>query len=464
MQEAILALSLAAGSTFTSGIDPARSIDPRDAARTVLEDALVEARDHRGGDARALQTLLRGAREASERFVGSRLAEVLADRARDARWIGVINETEARERLEEELGRIVADLAFVRRDEAELPRDFPAPTPVGQIEVKEIPRYRMAQAPMANGRSSAPFWKLFLHIKKHDIAMTAPVETSFTHEAGELRETDMAFLYGRPEVGTAGPDAAVEVRDVAATRVVSLGCRGLQTLATVEAARDELTRWIARRGQYEIDGEVRTMSYNSPMIPARERFYEVQIPVRAAAPANGSAGQGSLPAETSRRRVIDFSAPDTADQWRAIGDVVMGGVSSSRFEASDEGTALFTGDVSLENNGGFASVRSRSGVWDLDDARALVLRFRGDGKTYKFRLQTSRAYDGVNYQSIIRTEAGEWSERTFTAADFLPVWRGRLVPNAPALDLAEVQSFGFLISDEQEGGFRLEVAAIEKKS
>lgn len=161
--------------------------------------------------------------------------------------------------------------------------------------------------------------------------------------------------------------------------------------------------------------------------------------------------------------VIDFGDEAEVRRWASVDDVVMGGVSSSRLTRTDGNTCVFSGIVSLEDGGGFASVRSVTAAIDLAGASAVTLRFRGDGKTYKLRLRTTDAYDGVNYQVSFPTEPGVWAKRTFALADFRPVWRGHPVTGVPPLDAARVCGVGFLISDEQEGAFRLEVASLSKR-
>ena len=152
--------------------------------------------------------------------------------------------------------------------------------------------------------------------------------------------------------------------------------------------------------------------------------------------------------------VIDFR--QGAEGWPSINDVVMGGRSWSRMEVAD-GVARFTGEVSLENNGGFASVRSRPGEYDLGGCEGLRLRLRGDGKRYKVRLRTSDAFDGVSYQAVISPPAGEWVEEEVPFDAFEPVYRGRRVTDHPPLEPARIRTFGLLISDRQEGPFALEL-------
>jgi hypothetical protein len=121
---------------------------------------------------------------------------------------------------------------------------------------------------------------------------------------------------------------------------------------------------------------------------------------------------------------------------------------------------VFSGFVSLANNGGFASVRSPSFA-ALGDGEAFLLTVRGDGKRYKFSVRTDAPLDGVSYQAAFQPPPGEWVVVRLAAADFLPKWRGRIVDNAPQFDPARAQQLGLLIADRQAGGFRLEVVAIE---
>jgi monofunctional biosynthetic peptidoglycan transglycosylase len=162
--------------------------------------------------------------------------------------------------------------------------------------------------------------------------------------------------------------------------------------------------------------------------------------------------------ETGVEVRADFSAAGEVAQWGPVNDVVMGGVSSSTVRASDEGTAVFSGEVSLENNGGFASVRSRPRDWELGGARGLALRVRGDGKSYKLGARTDDAFDGVTWQATFETVSGEWTTVRVAFADMEPRWHGRLVQNAGGLRPEAIRTLGLLISDKQEGPFRLELA------
>jgi hypothetical protein len=146
-----------------------------------------------------------------------------------------------------------------------------------EVELKRYPAYRMASAP--SGGRGGGFWTLFRHIESNEIAMTAPVEMTYA-EGERLREERMAFLYGSMEIGETGTDGQVDVVDVAPAWVVSMGCRGRMTRARVAEARAELERWVSASGAWEIAGPLRSMGYNSPMVPASRSYFEVQLPVR----------------------------------------------------------------------------------------------------------------------------------------------------------------------------------------
>jgi monofunctional biosynthetic peptidoglycan transglycosylase len=155
--------------------------------------------------------------------------------------------------------------------------------------------------------------------------------------------------------------------------------------------------------------------------------------------------------------IIDFSRGDAT--WPHINDGVMGGVSSGGMSPGD-GYATFQGTVSFENNGGFSSVRSQFVVHDLSMYEGLVLRVRGDGKRYGFRLKTDTSWDGVSYQVQIEPPAGEWTEISAPFTDFIPVYRGRVVRDHPPLDPSRIATFGLIIS-RQEGPFRIDIATVK---
>jgi monofunctional biosynthetic peptidoglycan transglycosylase len=165
-------------------------------------------------------------------------------------------------------------------------------------------------------------------------------------------------------------------------------------------------------------------------------------------------------AHGAEKTLFDFAAAADARAWQIVNDDVMGGISSSRIEIVD-GVAVFGGEVSLENSGGFASVRSLPAAPALAGADAFVIRVRGDGGRYKFTARTVEGSDATVYQATFQTAPREWTEHRLPVAAFVPTFRGRVRAGEPALDAAKVVSVGFLISDRQAGPFRLEIAWIK---
>jgi len=178
--------------------------------------------------------------------------------------------------------------------EAQLPAGFPAPGPVGTVIVKEYPAYRLARTRGGAG-DGGMFMKLFRHIERNDVKMTAPVEMTMSGDAGEAgRAGAMAFLYASPEIGAAGPDPAdadVVVEDVPALTVASVGIRGGYGPGTFTAGEQRVRDWLGGHPEWQAAGPPRAMAYNSPFVPGMLKYAEVQIPVvprprdPAAAPA-----------------------------------------------------------------------------------------------------------------------------------------------------------------------------------
>lgn len=159
-------------------------------------------------------------------------------------------------------------------------------------------------------------------------------------------------------------------------------------------------------------------------------------------------------------QLIDFQAPDEPDRWRAINDDVMGGISQGALRV-EAGIGIFSGEISLENNGGFASVRRDPQAFDLGDATALALHVRGDGRRYQLRLYTDQLPSGAAYRAQLQPSAGEWQHVSLPWSAFEAVFRGRKLANAPPLDPDAIRQVGLMIADRRAGPFRLEAARIE---
>lgn len=198
----------------------------------------------------------------------ARVAELLADLPGAASKLEP--HSPAREAIESgDLEGARQMLSFRPLAEAPVPKGFPEFTPVGVIELKHYPAYRRAVG--------ADFWPLFRHIQTEEIPMTAPVEMNAA-TAGKGRG-EMAFLYQDTSVGELGPIDDVNVEDVPAATVVSLGVRGKMTEAATKRARATLEAWLDGQSMYrQASGEsFRVFGYNSPMVPDGQTYWEAQL-------------------------------------------------------------------------------------------------------------------------------------------------------------------------------------------
>ena len=152
--------------------------------------------------------------------------------------------------------------------------------------------------------------------------------------------------------------------------------------------------------------------------------------------------------------IFDFTPDAPLNNWVVVDDVVMGGRSSGNFQTNAEGHGVFSGRVSLENNGGFSSVRYRFPSQNVEGRNYAVLRVKGDGKRYQFRMKTNR-FHRHSYIQYFQTD-GSWQTFKLPLTDFYPTFRGmRLdMANYPGEELEEI---AILIANKTAESFRLEI-------
>ena len=160
------------------------------------------------------------------------------------------------------------------------------------------------------------------------------------------------------------------------------------------------------------------------------------------------------------QQLFDFTDPQAVDTWHAIDDRVMGGLSRSRVRHDPAGHAVFEGDVSLAQSGGFASVRSTPGDRGLAGAQACLIDVRGDPKAYKLSLRWDDGFDGVSYQAGFTPAGLTWQTLRLPLAEFRASFRGREVPGTRPLDPARIRQVGLTIAARQAGPFTLDIKRI----
>jgi monofunctional biosynthetic peptidoglycan transglycosylase len=161
--------------------------------------------------------------------------------------------------------------------------------------------------------------------------------------------------------------------------------------------------------------------------------------------------------EDARIVLFDFTLPVAATEWLTVNDGVMGGVTDGQFGITDLKTLAFFGTLSLENNGGFASVRTRPKNLGLRPGDALRVRVRGDRRQYSLNLYVPRPQIAFSHRATVTTTNEEWVEVTLPLDTFDATSFGRPVRDAGPVDPKEVNALGFMVSDKIAGPFKLEV-------
>lgn len=168
---------------------------------------------------------------------------------------------------------------------------------------------------------------------------------------------------------------------------------------------------------------------------------------------------GTLCAADSRQMLLNFEDSTSFKKWRAVNDGVMGGRSVGRYRLTDQKMLEFYGRLSLENNGGFASIRLPANDLKLREGDLLILKLKGDGRTYNMNLYTQGNLSGFSYRQSFKTLPNKLIEVRMPVENFVATWRGRVFPKQ-RLKPDEVAGLGFFLGDKKEGPFSLQLKSI----
>jgi hypothetical protein len=152
------------------------------------------------------------------------------------------------------------------------------------------------------------------------------------------------------------------------------------------------------------------------------------------------------------KEIYNFSTQSNIKEWRIVNDDVMGGISKSLLRLTDAGHGQFSGHISLENNGGFASIQLNTTIKLAEEKTFVVLRVKGDGKNYEFRLKGSVS-QSESYVHQFST-SGEWENVKLEISEFYPQFRGRKM-NIPNFNFASIEQLSFLVANNQDEDFKL---------
>ncbi|MAQ91368.1 MAG: CIA30 family protein [Rhodopirellula sp.] len=167
----------------------------------------------------------------------------------------------------------------------------------------------------------------------------------------------------------------------------------------------------------------------------------------------------TLFADTNREVLLEFDSPASIRNWRAVNDGVMGGRSVGRYRLTDKNMLEFFGYLSLENNGGFASIRLPSGDFNFKQGDSVILRVKGDGRTYNMNLYAQRNLGGYSFRQSFKTTANKLIEVKLPVDQFVATWRGRVFPKQE-LNPSQIAGLGILLGDKKQGKFSLQIESI----
>ena len=171
------------------------------------------------------------------------------------------------------LGLAVVGIGLVARQALGFDRLYDR-TPVGTIEVKELPA-RKALAASASGsyfqRDNQLFMTLFDFIKTHDIAMTVPVEA-------EVDSAQMRFFVGADNSKSdVTSSEAVAVTEMPSQTVLSIGIRGAYSDPSFQRGRKALEQWLNGNTEWRAVAEPYAVYWDGPYMPVPFRRSEVHI-------------------------------------------------------------------------------------------------------------------------------------------------------------------------------------------
>ncbi|MGB0327021.1 MAG: CIA30 family protein [Akkermansiaceae bacterium] len=168
---------------------------------------------------------------------------------------------------------------------------------------------------------------------------------------------------------------------------------------------------------------------------------------------------GLSPMFAANNTIVEFDPSEAKSfEWRVVDDGVMGGRSKGQVKVSDDGVLTFQGKLSLENNGGFSSIRTGKIKKDLSPFDGLVTRVKGDGRTYQMRLTTDARFRGmeISFKADFETKKGEWIEVKIPFSEFSGSFRGMSLKNE-RFNPSKIQRLGMLLADKKPGDFKLQV-------
>ena len=166
---------------------------------------------------------------------------------------------------------------------------------------------------------------------------------------------------------------------------------------------------------------------------------------------------------TNAGLTIDFGQDKAGDTWRIVNDGVMGGPSKSEIQLTNN-SIQFTGAVSLENNGGFASMRTLIIKGALSACKTMTMRYKSSStdRTFGLSLKNSQQYYIPYYKHTFSPKTTEWETLTVNLSDFKHYRISEVIGNdMPITALDDIYNMALIISDKKAGPFTIEIDYIK---
>lgn len=167
-----------------------------------------------------------------------------------------------------------------------------------------------------------------------------------------------------------------------------------------------------------------------------------------------------LQVSNTKNYTVNFGKKNT-ENWYVVNDVVMGGRSTGTISTNKKSVS-FNGLLSLENNGGFASIRSSYEKYDLSNYNKVKIKYKAEGKQFAFLLELSEYWYKPYYKYYLNNTNEKWQEVEIDLEKFESYQIGQ--PNGEKLTknkLSKIIRLGFMTTEKQPGPFNLEIDYIQ---
>ena len=161
--------------------------------------------------------------------------------------------------------------------------------------------------------------------------------------------------------------------------------------------------------------------------------------------------------------IIDFgNSAEKNQEWVLLSDNIMGGVTKSKIEYTNN-SVLLSGNISLDNYGGFSSIKTKYKSVDLSDYNGIKIKFKSTNQKFAFTLEDNQNWTKPNFKREFSPKKDDtWEELIIYFKDFQEVIIGEPTGNKMKSEsLKNIVRMGIMTYEKKEGPFSLEVDYIE---